>query len=156
MCKDAIAAIMLALAAPSFLSGCGLARSREISTATSRAQLAQFRDKDLCNPHVEETAVVLKERAARGLGDCTAEHVQCVRTGFAPGTDGYLLCRSSIEQRKATQAVQSAAESERWARIGAMGQQMMQPPPAAVPVAPAPTIQQPLVCSRYGNQTICQ
>ncbi|MGA1858819.1 hypothetical protein VH569_22750 [Azospirillum sp. 11R-A] len=155
MRKNAMMIIMLALAAPAFLSGCGLARSKEISAATAPAQLAQFRDKDLCNPHVDETAVVLKERAARGLGDCTVEHVQCVRTGFAPGTDGYLRCRSSIEQRKAAQAVQSSAEAERWAQIGAMGQQMMQPP-AAVPVAPSPAIRQPLVCNHYRNQTICQ
>lgn len=155
MCKNAVAAIMLALAAPSILPGCGVARSKEISAATSPDQLAKFRDRDLCNPWVEETAAVLKERAARNLGDCTAEHVQCMRTGFAPGTDGYLRCRSNIEQRKAAQAVQSAAEAESWARIGAMGQQMMQPP-AAVTVAPSPAIRQPLVCNHYRNQTICQ
>lgn len=155
MRKNTMMIIMLALAAPSFLSGCGLVRSKEISAATSPDQLAKFQDKDLCNPWVDETAAVLAERAARNLGDCTTEHVQCVRTGFAPGTDRYLRCRSNIEQRKAAQAVQSAAEAESWARIGAMGQQMMQPP-AAVTVAPSPAIRQPLVCNHYRNQTICQ
>ncbi len=156
MCKNAMTVVMLMLLVPFMLSGCGVARSKEISAATSPDQLAKFRDRDLCNPWVEETAAVLKARAARNLGDCTAEHVQCVRTGFSPGTDGYLRCRTNIEQRKAAQAAQSAAEAESWARIGAMGQQMMQPPPAAVPVAPTPAIRQPLVCNQYGRQTICQ
>lgn len=144
MCKDAIAAIVLALAAPSFLSGCGLARSKEISAATSPAQLAQFRDKDLCNPHVEETAVVLKERAARNLGDCSVEHVQCVRTGFAPGTDGYLRCRERLEMAKIAREGRRAQDSD---ALMSLGLQMMQPPPAP----PRPTI-----CTNYGMQTVCQ
>lgn len=130
----------LLIGASLIVSGCGLARSKEISAATSAAQLAKFSDDQLCNYYVDETPVVRDERARRNLGDCSPAHRDCIKMGFGSGTREYLACRQML-------ADAAGSNSARWAAIGAMGQTMLQQPPPQAPV---------VTCSRLGNITTCR
>ena len=94
------------------VSGCGLVRSAEINKATSPTQLAAYSDQQLCNPNVRETAAVSAVKAARDLGDCTDDHLECKKLGIGTKDPGYFQCRSLLVNRALAGAAASRANPE--------------------------------------------
>lgn len=123
------------------LVACGLVASSNISQMTA-PELKAVSDERLCNRYVSHTPAVMAERAARDLGDCNPDHVECKGMGYQKGSELYLQCRQMLAQREAAQQAAYGRMTQQGAAI------LAQPPPQ-------PTITN-TNCSTFGNSLNCR
>lgn len=92
-------------------TGCGLAVGNRVSSMNPR-EIASVDDASLCHP-LAKGPIVERERARRGLGDCSPAHLQCRSMGYQMGTSNYLECRRMTMQQETAAAVAYEAHRQK-------------------------------------------
>ena len=144
------------------MAGCGMHRTDSMSDNELQSYLDHQQDQQLCQ--IWHTGGIVRalssnrlleaaerESLRRGLGDCSADHFQCVKSyGVEYGSPNYTKCRVALS---AMHANQDAANQQTYMNMMQTGAQMMSPPQSGTTtctsnsmVRSGSTIPNPIIC----------